>query len=109
LPVRNAPEANASECVRVIMQNRLYVGSLASDVSAGTLQELLKPHGFVTDVKLLAMGRAPETMWVAFVIMATDESGEAAVNALNGSTLQGMEIRVKVPRKQARRSTQGAV
>jgi RNA recognition motif-containing protein len=94
------------------MKNRLYVRNLAGDVSAGALQELFEQHGFVVDVKLLAMGKAGETVGVAFVILATDESAEAAVKALNGSSLHGVTIRVEVARDEggvARRSTSGVV
>ena len=83
------------------MQNRLHVRNLARDVSAGALQELFEPHGFVVDVKLVTAGKAAGTAAVAFVIMATDESAEAAINALNGSTLHGVVIRVETAREDA--------
>ena len=95
-----------------IMQNRLYVGNLAADVSAGELQELFEPHGFVVDVKLSAVAKAAQVPQAAFVIFATDESAEAAVKALHGSFVHGAAIQVEVAREQngdARRSTKGMV
>ncbi len=94
------------------MKNRLYVGNLAKDVSAGALQELFEPHGFVMDVKVTTEGKAAEAVRVAFVILATDESAEAAVKALNGSFLHGVAIRVEVAREEgdgALRPTEGVV
>jgi RNA recognition motif-containing protein len=76
------------------MENRLYVGNLAGDVAASTLQELFEPYGFVMDVRLIAAGtrRAPGG---ALVTMATDEAAGAAIQALNGTTLHGLVIRVE--------------
>ena len=102
------------KCVRLTdtVKNRLYVGNLAEDVSTAALQELFEPHGFVMDVKLMTVGKAAEAVRVAFVILATDESAEAAVKALNGSFVHGVAIRVEVAREEgggARRSTEGVV
>ena len=94
------------------MKNRLYVGNVAEDVSAAALQELFEPYGFVMDVKLLTVGNAAEAVRVAFVILATDESAEAAVRALNGSFLHGVAIQVEVAREEggdAWRATEGVV
>ena len=80
------------------MQNRLYVGNLAADVSVGELQELFEPHGFVVDVKLMPVENKVDAARVAFVILATDESAQVAVKALNGSSLRGTAIQVEVAR-----------
>jgi RNA recognition motif len=78
------------------MQNRLYVGNLDRKVAATTLHALFEPHGFVRDVKL-AQG-AGQRAGFALVTMATDESATAAVRALNGASLCGGLISVKVAR-----------
>ena len=80
------------------MQNRLYVGNLAGDVAASTLQELFEPHGFVMDVKVVAGDKAGRRQGFAFVTMATDESARAAMRALNGSSLHGLMIKVEEAR-----------
>ena len=77
------------------MQNRLYVGNLAIDVAASSLQELFEPFGFVMDAKLLSATEAGKPR-AAFVTMATDESGTTAIGALNGADLHGLAISVKV-------------
>ena len=76
------------------MENRLYVGNLAGDVAASTVQELFEPYGFVMDVKLTTdgAGRAPG---FAVVTMATDEAAGAAIRGLNGTNLHGLVIRVE--------------
>jgi len=85
------------------MENKLYVGNLAGDVGASTVQELFEPYGFVMDVKLTAgeAGRAPGS---ALVTMATDEAAEAAIRALNGTSLHGLGIRVEAAAERHARS-----
>jgi len=76
------------------MENRLYVGNLAGDVVASTVQELFEPYGFVMDVKLTTRG-AGEAPGSALVTMATDEAAGAAIRGLNGRTLNGLVIQVE--------------
>jgi RNA recognition motif-containing protein len=80
------------------MQNRLYVGNLAMDVAASSLQELFEPFGFVMDVKFIS-GTAAGEPRAAFVTMATDESATTAISALNGTDLHGAAITVEVARE----------
>jgi RNA recognition motif-containing protein len=82
------------------MLNRLYVGNLAGDVAASSLQELFESHGFVMDVKLIEGDRAGQRLGFAFVTMATDESAVAAIKALNRTGLHGAVITVQVARKE---------
>ena len=82
------------------MQNRLYVGNLAWDVAASSLQELFESHGFVMDVKLIEGDEAGLRLGFAFVTMATDESAMAAIKALNGTSLRGAVITVQETRRE---------
>jgi RNA recognition motif-containing protein len=84
------------------MQNRLYVGNLAGDVAASSLQELFESHGFVMDVKLVAGKEVGQRHGFAFVTMATDESAMAAMKALNGTSLHGSLITVQLAQRQGR-------
>jgi RNA recognition motif-containing protein len=77
------------------MQNRLYVGNLARDVAASTLQELFEPYGFVMDVKLAASDKAGVSLGHAWVTMATDEAAMAAARALDGTRLHGVAVKVE--------------
>ena len=81
------------------MQNRLYVGNLAGDVAASSLQELFESHGFVMDVKLVGGDEVGQRHGFAFVTMATDESAMAAAKALNGTSLHGTVMKVQVARR----------
>jgi RNA recognition motif-containing protein len=83
------------------MQNRLYVGNLAGDVAASTLQELFEPHGYVMDVKLVVRDKPGGAGGFALVMMANDESARAAMNALNGSSLHGLSITVEMAQEES--------
>jgi RNA recognition motif-containing protein len=78
------------------MQNRLYVGNLAEDVAATSLQDLFGAHGFVMDVKLVRGSKTGRPNGYAMVTMATDESAKAAMSALHGTNLHGFIITVQV-------------
>lgn len=80
------------------MQNRLYVGNLAMDVTHSSLEELFEPYGFVMDVKLLS-GTDAAKLRAALVTMAIDESAKAAIVALNGIDLHGLAITVQAARE----------
>ena len=81
------------------MQNRLYVGNLAWNVAVSSLQEIFESHGFVMDVKLIACAEARPRRGFACVTMATDESATAGVKALNGTSLHGTGLTVRVARR----------
>jgi RNA recognition motif-containing protein len=87
------------------MQNRIYVGNLARDVAASTLQELFEPYGFVMDIKLVASDKAGHTPGYAWVTMATDEAAAAAARALNGSNVHGVVVQVEEARAQSGRAS----
>ena len=82
------------------MQNRLYVGNLAGDVAASSLQEIFESHGFVMDVKLIEGDEAGLRPGFAFVTMATDESAMAAIKGLSSTSLPGTVITVQVARRE---------
>ena len=90
---------NGFDGLMLEMQNILYVGNLAGDVAASSLQELFESHGFVMDVKLIGGDEAGQRCGFAFVTMATDESAMAAVKALNRTSLHGAVITVEVARR----------
>jgi RNA recognition motif-containing protein len=81
--------------MKAASQNRLYIGNLAADVAASTLQELFEPYGYVMDVKLAPPDKT-RPCGCAFVIMANDESAMAAMKVLNGTALHGLSITVEV-------------
>ena len=80
------------------MQNKLFVGNLAEDVTENDLQDLFAQHGSVNEVNLVLDRATRRSRGFAFVTMATDEAALAAKGALQGSNLHGKAIKVDVAR-----------
>ena len=90
------------------MQNTLYVGNLAWDVAASSLQELVEPHGFVMDIKLVTGNKAGQALGFAFFTMATDESAREVMKAPNGDRLHAVLIKVEAARAEGAGGHAGA-
>jgi len=75
--------------------SRLYVGNLSWDTNEDMLRELFGRDGrTVTDVILKRDRRSGKSRGFAFVDLASDEEVEAAIAALDGTTLDGRPLRV---------------
>jgi hypothetical protein len=79
------------------VDNRLYVGNLADDITATALRQRFEKVGRVSDVEL-GIDRASGRMrGFAFVTMADREACRAALSQLNGSTFEDRVLRVCEP------------
>ena len=67
--------------------SKLYVGNLAYTTSETNLQDMFAAHGTVTEVKIPIDRESGRPRGFAFVTMATPESAEAAILALNGTAV----------------------
>jgi RNA recognition motif-containing protein len=75
---------------------RLYVGNLSWDANEGTLRAAFGDHGEVTDAKVITDRDTGRSRGFAFVTMSTEDEAQAAIGALNGTMLDGRELRVNV-------------
>ena len=84
------------------MTKRLYVGNLAFAATADDLQELFGQYGSVTAADVIKDRETGRSRGFGFVEMA--DGGESAIEALNGSDLQGRTLTVNEakPREQRR-------
>jgi RNA recognition motif-containing protein len=76
------------------MGNRLYVGNLSFQASADTLREAFASCGEVTDVHIVQDRETGQSRGFAFVTMSTDAEARAAIERLDGSSLEGRALRV---------------
>jgi len=67
---------------------RLYVGNLTYSVSENQLQEVFSAYGEVVSVKVL------DRKGFGFVEMSTPEQAKAAMDALNGTVLEGRTMKI---------------
>ena len=89
------------------MNTKLYVGNLSYDTNENDLQDLFTKHGPVTEVNILQDRDTGRARGFGFVTMATPEGAEAAIQALNGTEVQGRALTVNEARPREERSGGG--
>lgn len=77
---------------------RLYVGNLSFSTTEETLQAEFGVHGQVEEVALITDRETGRPRGFAFVTMANDNEGRAAIEALNGAEIDGRTITVNEAR-----------
>ncbi|MCC7018348.1 MAG: RNA-binding protein [Ardenticatenales bacterium] len=76
------------------MSKKLFVGGLPWSVTSEELQDLFAPHGEVLDAVVIKDRETGRSRGFGFVEFEDDAAAEAAVNALNNSSLGGRTITV---------------
>ncbi len=72
----------------------IYVGNLPFECTEDELRTAFEAHGEVTSAKIITDRETGKPRGFAFVEMADDGSGNAAISALDGSELHGRSMRV---------------
>ena len=78
------------------MSNNIYVGNLPWSFKDDTLRELFEEHGEVSDAKVIVDRRSGRSRGFGFVEMS--DGAEAAIEALNGTEVDGRELVVNESR-----------
>jgi len=78
------------------MTTNLYIGNLSFQTTEDALRDLFVEHGEVESVRLITDRYTGRSRGFAFVEMATDEGAQAAIEAINGKTVDERELRVEV-------------
>ena len=76
------------------MGKRLYVGNLSYSLKSQELEEVFRKVGEVTSAKVIMDQETGRSKGFAFVEMATDDLGAAAIETLNGQEVGGRALRV---------------
>jgi RNA recognition motif-containing protein len=76
------------------MGNRLFVGNLSFGTSQAALEGAFAAVGQVREVAVPTDRETGQPRGFAFVTMANDSEAAKAIAQLNGSTLDGRQIRV---------------
>jgi RNA recognition motif-containing protein len=76
----------------------IYVGNVDFKATEEQLSDLFAEYGEVTSVKIITDKLSGRSKGFAFVEMANDEDGKAAIEALNGYNLNDREMSVSVAR-----------
>lgn len=76
----------------------IYVGNVDFKATESQLSDLFAEYGEVTSVKIITDKLSGRSKGYAFVEMANDDEGKAAVAALNGYALNTREMSVSIAR-----------
>lgn len=85
------------------MSTKLYVGNLSYDTTETQLREMFAAHGPVTAVDLIMDKVSGRPRGFAFVTMESQEAADAAIQALNGRSVEGRALTVNVARPREER------
>jgi cold-inducible RNA-binding protein len=80
------------------MNTKLFVGNLSYKTTQNQLQDLFAPHGNVIEVDVIMDKFSGRPRGFAFITMESKEGADAAVQALNGKTIEGRAMTVNEAR-----------
>jgi cold-inducible RNA-binding protein len=87
--------------------NKLFVGNLSFNTTENDLQDLFAQHGSVTETNLITDRETGRARGFGFVTMSSDEEAQKAIDALNGSQLDGRALTINIAKPREERSGGG--
>src|SRR6267154_1723177 len=84
--------------------NKLFVGNLSFNTTENALQDMFAAHGTVLEASLPTDRDSGRPRGFGFVTMSTPEEAEAAINALNGKSIDGRALTVNVAKPREERT-----
>ena len=85
------------------MGNKLYVGGLPYSVTEGKLQEIFSAHGTVESVNVISDKFTGQSRGFGFVEMSSGSEAQKAIEALNGTQVEGRSLVVNEAKPMAKR------
>jgi cold-inducible RNA-binding protein len=85
----------------------IFVGNLSFNTNEDELRQLFESYGQVDRVSIMTDRDTGRSRGFGFVEMASNEDGEKAITALNGSQVGGRTINVNEARPKTERSGGG--
>ncbi|HSK28809.1 MAG TPA: RNA-binding protein [Candidatus Limnocylindria bacterium] len=86
------------------MSSKIYVGGLPYATTDAQLQEIFAVHGQVESARVITDKFTGRSRGFGFVEMANSDEAQKAIQALNGTDLDGRNLTVNEARPQERRS-----
>ena len=78
------------------MNKKLYVGGLPYSVTDEQLRQLFTAHGTVESAQVVTDKYTDQSRGFGFVEMGTQDEAEKAIQALNGTTMEGRNLTVNM-------------
>lgn len=89
------------------MGSKLYVGGLPYAVTDARLEEIFAAHGTVESANVIADKFTGQSRGFGFVEMSASSEAQKAIEALNGTELDGRTLTVNEAKPKARRDNDG--
>jgi RNA recognition motif-containing protein len=89
------------------MSSKIYVGGLPYATTDAQLQEIFSAHGTVESARVITDKFTGRSRGFGFVEMASQDEAQKAIQALNGTDLDGRNLTVNEARPQEKRSGGG--
>ncbi len=89
------------------MGRKLYVGNLPYSADQQTLQDTFSQCGTVESVNVIMDRDTGQSKGFAFVEMSSDSEAQKAIQELNGTSIDGREIKVNEAKPKAPRGGGG--
>ena len=87
--------------------NKLFVGNLSFNTTENDLQDAFAAHGTVVEANIMMDRESGRPRGFGFVTMSTAEEAQAAINALNGASLDNRALTVNAAKPREERSGGG--
>ena len=85
----------------------IYVGNLSYDSTEQSISELFEAHGEVASVNIITDRETGRPRGFGFVEMPNDEEARKAIEALNGTSVDGRDLNVNEARPKRERGGGG--
>jgi RNA recognition motif-containing protein len=89
------------------MSTKIYVGNLARVTTSAALEQLFRTHGEVRSVEMIMDRFSGQPKGFGFVEMVSDQGAQAAIDAINGSEVDGRTLTVNKARPREERGGGG--
>lgn len=84
------------------MATNIFVGNLPFSTTSADLEQLFSQHGEVTRAQVISDRDTGRSRGFGFVEMDDDAQAQSAIEALDGTDVDGRQIRVNVARERSR-------
>ena len=89
------------------MNNKLFVGGLSFNTTENGLQDAFAAHGTVNEVNLITDRMSGKSKGFGFVTMSSEQEAQAAIDNMNGKSLDGRNLTVNIARPREERPSGG--
>jgi len=83
------------------MSTNIYVGNLAFSTGSADLERLFSQHGPVTKAQVVEDRDTGRSRGFGFVEMASAEGAQKAISSLDGTSLEGRNLKVNLAKERS--------